>query len=328
MGLLYWRVVRALRCVQHEIRMPAYLKILVFLLGSLVIGALVAPPIFWLGQSLAASGFSGWLAGFPFHRVLSRCLQVSVLVLLLPALRWIGLRRPSELNLQRNPRAASDASAGFAIAVAGVAALAALYFFTGWFVLAPAANWTSLGRIVLTAGVVGAVEEVVFRGVVLGICLWSLPRRPAIFVSAVFFAAVHFLKPAKSEIAAGAVRWWSGLAEMLDLAPGLPSPAILVFGFASLLVAGWILGSCAVRTRSLWLPFGLHAGWVFSQQSSNLFLRPAAADPAALLPWVGPNLVNGAVPTGLLPLAVLLFTGAMVRLYLGNAERQASSPSV
>lgn len=306
--------------------MPAYLKIIVFLLGSLVIGALVAPPIFWIGQSLAASGRSEWLAGFPFHRVLSRCLQVSVLVLLLPALRWIGLRRPSELNLQRNPRAAVDTVTGFALAAGGVAALAALYVASGWFVFAPAPAWSSLGRIVLTAGVVGAVEEIVFRGVVLGICLWSLPRRPAILVSALFFATVHFLKPAKTEIVADSVRWWSGLAEMLNLAPGLPSTALLAFGFASLLLAGWILGACAVRTRSLWLPFGLHAGWVFSQQSSNLFLRPAATDPAALLPWVGPNLVNGAVPTGLLPIAVLLLTGAMVRLYLANAARQSTSP--
>ena len=310
--------------------MPAYLKIPVFLVGALAIGALVAPPIFWIGQSLAGSGMSGWLAGFPFHRVLSRCLQVSVLVLLLPALRWIGLRRPSELNLQRNPRAGYDASFGFALAAGGVAALASLYAVVGWFVPAPGFDWASLGRIALTAVVVGGVEEIVFRGVVLGICLWSLPRRAAIFASALFFAAVHFLKPAKSDIAADAVRWWSGLAEMLNLAPGLPSPPLLAFGFASLVVAGWILGACAVRTRSLWLPFGLHAGWVFSQQSTNLFLRPAAADPATLLPWVGPNVVSGAVPTGLLPLAVLLFTGAMVRLYLGNlahAARQSPSPS-
>ena len=325
--MLYWQFLRARRATTPQIPMPAYLKIFVFLLGSLLIGALVAPPIFWLGQSLAASDVSGWLAGFPFHRVLSRCLQVSVLVLLLPALRWIGLRRPSELNLRRNARAASDAVAGFAIAAGGVAALAALYVLAGWFVPTPAFAWSSLGRIVLTAGAVGAVEEIVFRGVVLGICLWNLPRRPAILVSALFFAAVHFLKPAKTEIAADAVRWWSGLAEMLNLAPGLPSPALLAFGFASLVVAGWILGAGAVRTRSLWLPFGLHAGWVFSQQSSNLFLRPSAADPAALLPWVGPNLVSGAVPTGLLPIAVLILSGAMVRLYLGNAARQSISPA-
>jgi len=112
---------------------------------------------------------------------------------------------------------------------------------------------------------------------------------------------------------------------MLNLAPGLPSPALLVLGLASLLVAGWILGECTVRTRSLWLPIGLHAGWVFSQQTTNLLLQPTWADPAGFLPWVGPNLVSGAVPTGLLPVVALLLTGLMVRFYLGNVSRRADS---
>ncbi len=296
--------------------MPAFLKIFLYLLVALGLGALVAPPIFWAGQAMASSGLSDWLAGFPFHRVLSRCMQVSMIVLLWPTLRWIGLRRRSELNLQRNPLAATDAIAGLVLSAGVVAVLAVIYVVCGLFVLRPDAEWTGLGRIIPTAVAVSLVEEAIFRGVILGICLWTLPRIGAIALTSFLFAVVHFLKPAKSAFAPDAVRWWSGLAEATTFAPDLPESSLLLFGLGSLFVAGWILGKAAVRTRSLWLPIGLHAGWVLAQQTSNLFLRPAPADATSMLPWVGPNVVSGAVPTGLLPLAALILTAFLIDLYL------------
>ena len=105
--------------------MPSYLKIIIYLSGAITAGALVAPPIFWAGQALDAAGLTEWLAKFPFHRVLSRSLQVSALVFLVPALRWIGLRRPGQLNLQPNPSALTDTLVGSLLAV-GIVALLSL----------------------------------------------------------------------------------------------------------------------------------------------------------------------------------------------------------
>ncbi len=306
--------------------MPSYLKVLLYLVATFAAGSLVAPPIFWAGQALADAGISGWLAGFPFHRVLSRCLQVSGVVLLWPALLWIGLRRPSQLGLQRNPLAVRDVVAGFLVAAGMVVALAVVYVLTGMFALRPDPDWPALGRIVMTAVAVSGVEEVVFRGVVLGLCLWTLSARGAIFATTLLFVVVHFIKPAKTVIAPEAVRWWSGFAEAARFTDGLPGGGLLASGAASLFVAGWILGSAAVRTKSLWLPLGLHAGWVLAQQSSSLFLRPVLSGGAvSLLPWVGPNLVSGAVPTGLLPLVVLFLTGWLVHLYLRHVFRPGSA---
>jgi membrane protease YdiL (CAAX protease family) len=300
---------------------PAFGKILAYLAAVFLAGCLVAPPIYWAGQALETAGVTDWLAKFPFHRVLSRCLQVSALVLLVPALRWIGLRRPSDLHLCRNPRSFADLTAGLALSVALVAAVALLCLLAGWSEARPGALWSGLLRIVPTAAAVSVVEEVVFRGVVLGISLWSLPRAAAIAWTTVLFVVVHFIKPAKTAMAADAVHWWTGFAEALRFADGLPAPGILFFGAASLFAAGWILGSVAVATRSLWLPIGLHAGWVFAQQTSNLFLQTTATGPSGWLPWVGPNLVSGAVPTGLVPLAALLVTGLLVKLYLRHVFR-------
>jgi len=307
--------------------LPAIAKVLAYLLAVFLAGALVAPPIFWLGQALEAGGITDWLAKFPFHRVLSRSFQVSALVLLFPALRWIGLRRPSDLYLRKNPMALADLIAGLVAAVALVAVLAFLCVVTGWVEWRPSASWTSMGRIVATAVFVSSLEEIVFRGVVLGLCLWSLPRTGAIAGTALLFAVVHFIKPAKTDIAPDAVHWWSGFVEATRFAGSLPGGWLLFFGVVSLVVAGWILGSAALATRSLWLPIGLHAGWVFAQQTSNLFLQPAGSS-APGLPWLGPNLVSGAVPTGLLPLGALLITGVLVELYLRHVFRPVGSQNL
>ena len=311
--------------MSHRREFPAFGKILAYLSVVFLAGCLVAPPIFWAGQALEAVGITDWLAKFPFHRVLSRCLQVSALVLLVPALRWIGLRRPSDLHLSRNPRSVSDLAAGLALSVTLVAAVALLCLLAGWSEARPGALWSGLLRIVPTAAVVSVVEEIVFRGVVLGILLWSLPRTVALAWTTVLFVVVHFIKPAKSAIAADAVHWWTGFAEALRFADGLPAAGVLFFGAASLFAAGWILGSAAVATRSLWLPIGLHAGWVFAQQTSNLLLQTTASGPSGWLPWVGPSLVSGAVPTGLLPLAALLVTGLLVKFYLRHVFRPVAS---
>lgn len=304
---------------------PPFGKILAYLAASLAAGAMVAPPVFWAGQALEAAGLSGWLAHFPFHRVLSRSIQISALVLLVPALWWIGLRRPSDLQLRRNPLAGADLTAGFFLAILLVAAAAATGLLAGWTEWRGSPAWSGLGRIAMTAVAVSLVEEVVFRGVVLGICLWSLPRWGAIALTSILFAVVHFIKPAKSAIAAGDVRWWSGFAEAFRFTEVLPAGSILLFGLASLLVAGWILGWAAVKTHSLWMPIGLHAGWVFGQQTSNLLLQSTGVESSGWLPWFGPNLVSGAVPTGLVPLAALVVTGVLVRFYLRHVFRPVAS---
>ncbi len=304
---------------------PAFGKILLYLAAAFSIGALVAPPIFWLGQALEAAGTTDWLAKFPFHRVLSRCIQVSALVLLIPALRWIGLRRPSDLHLQRNPLAAADLAAGLIFALTFVAAAAFVGLSAGWTDWRETFAWSGLGRILLTAAAVSCVEEVVFRGVILGLCLWTLPRAGSIALTTVLFVVVHFIKPAKTEIAPDAVHWWTGFAEAFRFTEALPAGSVLIFGVASLFVAGWILGVAAFATRSLWLPIGLHAGWVFGQQTSNLLLQSTSPGVAGWLPWVGPNLVSGAVPTGLVPLAALLLTGVLVKLYLRHVFRPVAT---
>jgi membrane protease YdiL (CAAX protease family) len=81
-------------------------------------------------------------------------------------------------------------------------------------------------------------------------------------------------------------------------------------------LVGLLLAAVTLRTRSLWLAIGLHAGWILGQQGFLTVARFRVKPEDAMLPWVGPNLVSGAVPTGLIPVAVLVFSAAIVWLWV------------
>ena len=87
---------------------------------------------------------------------------------------------------------------------------------------------------------------------------------------------------------------------------------------ATLFLAGWILGEARLRTRSLWLPIGLHAGWIFGiGLYAGLTRASKAVRRDEYLPWVGETLKSGLVPLGMLAL-----TGVIVWAWT-RGRRQA-----
>lgn len=289
-------------------------KIFLYLTVVVLIGALLSPPIYWLVQWLGSHDILAWLARFPFHRFFSRTVQVSAFVLLVPLLFWLRIRRLGEFGLEKNPHPWRDLGVGLALAFLPVAGLAVGYLWTDAYRIRPDLSMAPLFRIATSAGVVAVLEEFLFRGVLLGLAVRALGRWPAALAVSVAFAAVHFLKPGKKDVAE--VTWGSGFAQIAAVWDGLPSALQLGFGFLSLVLAGLILAGAALRTQSLWLPIGLHAGWILGQQGIQWLAKYRIKPPEAWLPWVGPNVVSGAVPTGLVPAFVLLLTGLAVWLYI------------
>jgi membrane protease YdiL (CAAX protease family) len=291
-------------------------KILLYLAVVILAAALLSPPIFWL--------LDGTIT-FPFYRYFSRTAQVTAIVLLVPLLFWLNIRKVSEIGLEKNSRGWRDAAAGLGIGVVPVALLGAGYLWWGVFRFNADIEAVKILRIAATAVVVAVVEEFLFRGVALGLAVRSFGRWTAAVAVSLVFAAVHFLKPAKE--ADAVVYWWTGFAQIPRILESAPPPLILAFGFLSLFVAGMILALATLRTHSLWLPIGIHAGWILGQQGFQWLARPTEKSFASFLPWVGPNVVSGAVPTGFVPVIVLLLTGAAVWLYLRHARHQATRAS-
>jgi membrane protease YdiL (CAAX protease family) len=304
------RLTRA--ALQHFLfEVPALGKILLYLVVVVLLGALLAPPIYWWFHETLE---------YPFYRYLTRATQVTAFVLLGPLLLWLGIRSTREFGLEKNPLAARDVLAGLLLAFAPAALLGAAYLALDVYRIKQELLPLVLLRIAVTAGTVAVVEEFLFRGVLLGLASRAFGRWPAALGVSLVFATVHFLRPSKQ--ADPTVEWWSGLAQIqrvFDAAPPLP---LWIAGFLSIFVAGMILALAALRTRSLWLSIGLHAGWIFCQQALQWLAKYRVRPPEGLLPWIGPNVVSGAVPTGLVPLSVLLLTGMGVWFYLRKCSRE------
>jgi hypothetical protein len=67
---------------------------------------------------------------------------------------------------------------------------------------------------------------------------------------------------------------------------------LVLAGFTTLFLVGVILAHARLRTQSLWLPIGLHAGWILT---SGVFNKIAHREIVAL-PWLGKSLLIGLVP--------------------------------
>jgi membrane protease YdiL (CAAX protease family) len=290
-------------------------KISLYVLAIVLIAAVLSPPAYW-----ALHDLNPFLSEVPFHRFFNRVALGAALVLLVPTLLWLNVRSRAELGLVRNPHARRDLLAGLGLALLPLVALAAVYFGADIYRVKKEIPWGNLLKIAGTLAVVPILEECLFRGVLLGLAVRHLGRWSGIVVVSLAFAVVHFIRQ-HGEVTD--VTWASGFQLLVTAFPAADAMPETLAGGLNLFVIGVILAVAALRTRSLWLPIGLHAGWILGQQTINLVGKYRVKPPDAFLPWVGPNVVSGMVPTGVVPLVALLVTGLLVWWYLARAWRPA-----
>lgn len=289
----------------------AILRLLVYLTAVGLVACLLSPWMFHLGTWLASSGIVPFLDGFPFHRYFSRTVQITALVLLIPAFLWVGISRFSELNIEPNPRRGRDLGTGFCLALSPVILLGLAYIALEVYRLRENPAPSTIFRILGTSAAVSVLEEFLFRGVIFGLLLRTISVWPAAAISSFVFALVHFMRVERPTVTPP-VTWTSGFEQLPQLFSAAPPWPLLGWGMLSLMIAGLLLAFAAYRTKSLFLPIGIHAGWILGQQGLQWLARFSVKPPDSLLPWVGPNVVSGAVPTGIVPAIVLMVTAALV----------------
>ena len=103
-----------------------------------------------------------------------------------------------------------------------------------WDGINPDVNSILLSLILFLA--VAFLEELFFRGYILGNLMLSMNRWIALLVSSLVFTVVH-----------------------------MPNAHFTPIGFAAIFLAGMLLGTPYIYTRSLWLPISLHFSWNFFQ---------------------------------------------------------------
>lgn len=186
--------------------------------------------VFWLLHPLQDVGVFG-----PLTHALASCVGLL-------AGTWVTLaavdRRPlSSVGLHSDPAALSETARGLAFGVGITMATGIVLFGSGWLEVreAPGVVLAGFDRALgLTAFITfaAAAEELIFRGYPFQLVWrrWGLPS--ALALSAGLFAIAHMDNPALTPLA------------LLNLA-----------------LAGVLLALAYVKTRSLWFPIGVHAGW-------------------------------------------------------------------
>ncbi|NLT69974.1 MAG: CPBP family intramembrane metalloprotease [Verrucomicrobiaceae bacterium] len=296
-------------------------KTLVFLLGTVVLGAAFAPLLYLGGKHVVAEAWleGTWLESVNdsmrrahFPRYFNRAILLGALLMIWPTLRWMNagrkrsaMRRPTgetirrQLLLETNPLWRRHLFVGFFLAGGTLLLLGALYVNLGWY--ESVAPGKPLWRILLAAlgtGVaVGLLEEFVFRGAFHAVLAKLLKPKTLFWVIAVFFAVIHFFNAPKSldveEVSYGSGFWMLGKIIGYFVSQ-FANPYFLIAEFAVLLAIGLVLGYTRMKTGSLWLGIGLHAGWVFGVKTLSPLTR-RAFEPGEKMPWLGDNLRVGAI---------------------------------
>ena len=277
----------------------------------------MAPPLFWLGQSLIAHGILPSLARFDFESYFHRALLIAALILLWPLLRALRIGSWHDLALEKNPRAGADLAIGFAIAAIPLLCCGAVIIALHIYSLRHGFLWQKMPTVLVAASIVPVLEELLFRGFILGVLLRSFSRLGALLLTSGLFSIVHFLKAPDQTTPNDAVRWFSGFDSIAHSFGQFADPMLFAAGFLTLFALGCILADARLQTSSLLLPIGLHAGWIFA---NGTFSKAAHRETLAL-PWLGKDLL-----VGIVPLILALASWVLMRLWVKHAAARAPQP--
>lgn len=310
-------------------------KVWLYAGASVLGGAWGSPLIYNAGKALAevssekqTNGPLEWLANvcrtadFPafFAASLLICAGIFSLVLVL-SLR--GGSRSGGQRLEKNPCGAQQVVAGFVLVTGMFLSIAVVL------VAAGVISWKNpggnLAAIVLSASVSGfvlaAFQEILFRGVAMGIFLRAMRPAAALGMSAVLFALVHFLNPAGNVHVFDPDASGVGFEMLRKIAARFADPSVIFGTFMPLLALGGVLAYARWRTASLWLPIGLHAGWIFVN-GLLAKLTAATSHPDSIM-WM---FSGASLEQGMVPLFAILAAGASIR-YLTSTHDTADLPS-
>lgn len=241
-----------------------------------------------------------------FSKVSNRAILLTGLILLWPLLRSLRIRSLADIGLQRNPLRFRDFAAGWLISVAVMLVLGLGLLHFGVYRLQEAPRWKELLSIFFSGLSVAFLEEWIFRGAILGSFRRYARDYSALLAVSALFSILHFLKSPAHAIASEEVHWFSGFAILPQRFQQFEQPLLLLGGFTTLFLFGWVAGWAAIRTRSLALGMGFHAGMVFGKMGFNrVTTRPKGM--RELLPWIGEDITVGIVGIG-----VLLLVGGLL----------------
>ena len=313
-------------------------KLIFFLVATFILAALLVPQIYNLGKFLAevtsnksVNPVIDYIGTHSrkadYARFFNRSLYLSALILLPFALFSLGARKAIASSrgpwsfalparsiapnrgqpLVKPPHPLRQLLGGFLIGTVFLLAAGALAILLEFFHWNHRSITTEIPGALTTAAVVALLEEFIFRGIILGIFFRTFRPALAIGLVAVLFATLHFMRPPEGVTVENPESALAGFAFLKLTAARLLDGNLMIIQWAPLFFVGILLGVTRHLTSSLWLPIGLHAGWVFAFLLFGELTTPIGHHPIWMRLVVGQNLAEG-----LLPLTALGISGLVI----------------
>ncbi len=279
----------------------------------LLLACLIAPPLWWGGQWAIETFDLQFLAKYEFQKYFNRSILIAAVLLLVPAARYLQLTKWRQFGLQRNPHPWRDLGVGFALAFVLLIAMGLISYAMDWHRIQNEIRWDKFAKIPMTAGAVSILEEVLFRGVLLALVMRTAPKLVAVLFISALYSILHFLKPLNRQL--DEITWLSGFEILPDSFHRFADPLLVMGGFFTLFAIGLVLAHTRLRTASLWMPIGLHAGWIAGNRVFSILFKQREV----VYPWYGPS-----IEVGLAPLLTVILTGVIAAWYLRNRRIHSS----
>ena len=255
--------------------MRAALAFLGVIFGTLLVAAALAWPAWNAVHVLEPD--------WPFHRVVSRLWQLTLLAAFLLAMRRLRLRGRADWGYGL-ARAAflRQFGAGLGIGVATMLPMSIAMHALGIHELRPGFGVPMLAAAVAEGAAVGlavaVIEETFFRGLMYRAIERESGFAAAAWWTALVYASIHFF--ARVKIPAGEVAWDSGFRLLAGALANLAHPLTIIDSFVTLTLVGLLLAQVRRRTGAIAACIGLHMGWVWVIKSTLAVGREV--EPSAL----------------------------------------------
>ncbi len=254
------------------------LRLFLFIyIGACLFAATLTAPTYWLVQyidSINSTETTQWLLGKRIDIFYNRLCYAATIIALPYMMKRCGLFSIKNLGLTFDRFAAINFAKFFGIGLAISIVIFSLQYIFCDVTISPSFSSAKLLKILLNAIlgglVVGLLEEIIMRGLIMRAIYTAWGAIAGITLSSLFFAYKHFGVPKSiwHSLPGGShnsfwdigfiVAWFDtiGISANFKLIP-----------FFSLTMFGAVLSLLYIRTKSLWPPIAFHAGIVFTMQS-------------------------------------------------------------
>jgi CAAX protease family protein len=278
--------------------MKSYQRLLIFILLVLGVTAVVSPWAATAWDLISGASAAAAEDRIPFSRFFDRFFMISGIVLFFSCRSLLKIDSLSQLGLSPRTRAASDVAVGLCFALGSMFALGFIMSTAGvyevFFRLSLGESVELYLKAILTGLTVGFLEEIFFRGIIFRGLLEDWKPLPAFLTANLFYSALHFVKPGEQYFLSG-VEPWAGFRHLFSTFAPFLEPTEIVPGMIGLLLIGIVLSYAFLRTGTLYLSIGLHAGWIISIKTVRVFGDYRRESLGWLFGSTDPKIVSGVV---------------------------------